>query len=119
MRAHSAMYEEVLSSDEWRSRRARRIAANRARCEWCGWMADRLELHHKTYERLGREREEDLELLCPDCHEKADAERAQRTRERNYWARVEGFADAKYGEGWEDWLDPEDVAADFDGWAEE
>jgi hypothetical protein len=28
-----------------------------------------LEVHHKTYERLGDERDEDLEVLCARCHE--------------------------------------------------
>ncbi len=39
-------------------------------CERCGdrhnvWQ---LEFHHKTYERLGHELLEDLEMLCPECH---------------------------------------------------
>src|SRR4051812_24840716 len=29
-----------------------------------------LQLHHKTYERLGRELDADLELLCKRCHHK-------------------------------------------------
>jgi hypothetical protein len=28
----------------------------------------RLEVHHRTYERLGRERPEDLLVLCEKCH---------------------------------------------------
>jgi hypothetical protein len=28
-----------------------------------------LEVHHRTYERLGDERDEDLEVLCTRCHE--------------------------------------------------
>jgi len=30
-----------------------------------------LEVHHLTYDRLGDERMDDLEVLCPDCHRKA------------------------------------------------
>lgn len=119
MEAHSASYEERISSDAWRRLRARRIRQARGRCEWCGWLADRLELHHKTYERLGHERDSDLELLCPDCHRKADVQRAARTATRRYWSRVRGFARAKYGEDCEDWLDPADVAEEFEAWVDE
>ena len=27
-------------------------------------------VHHKTYDNVGKERPEDLILLCPDCHKK-------------------------------------------------
>ena len=29
-----------------------------------------LEVHHTTYDRLGRERPDDLVVLCEDCHAK-------------------------------------------------
>src|SRR4051812_47555513 len=49
-------------------------------CVWCeayfhedGWRNDMeqqtLEVHHKTYERLGHERDEDLVALCWNCHD--------------------------------------------------
>jgi len=31
-------------------------------------------LHHLTYEGLGRELDEDLRLLCKDCHKEAHRE---------------------------------------------
>ena len=37
-------------------------------CEACGY-SRKLQVHHKTYERLGKERNSDLVLLCRDCHE--------------------------------------------------
>lgn len=37
------------------------------RCERCGAKRD-LQVHHKTYERLGVERDQDLEVVCADCH---------------------------------------------------
>jgi hypothetical protein len=35
-----------------------------------------------------------------------------------YAAQLEGWATKKYGEEWEDRLDPEQVAEEFDEWAE-
>ena len=44
-----------------------------------------MEVHHKTYERLGKERRSDLEVLCPRCHRIADRERElQRKKGRKY-----------------------------------
>jgi hypothetical protein len=39
----------------------------RYRCQRCQARQD-LQVHHKTYERLGRERDDDLEVLCDSCH---------------------------------------------------
>ena len=39
------------------------------KCESCGQRGDVLDVHHKTYERLGFELPEDLEVLCRTCHE--------------------------------------------------
>lgn len=38
-------------------------------CVVCGALADHL--HHRSYERLGRERISDLVALCSSCHETA------------------------------------------------
>ncbi len=40
------------------------------RCQACGG-AERLEVHHLTYERLGYERLTDLMVLCHACHAEA------------------------------------------------
>lgn len=46
-------------------------------CEVCGadartahWQAKggSLQVHHRTYERLGAELPGDLQVLCPECH---------------------------------------------------
>jgi hypothetical protein len=64
---HGLTYEEYLKTTWWRARREAVLRYRGERCEQCGgdW---RLQLHHRTYERLGRERPEDVELLCRYCH---------------------------------------------------
>jgi 5-methylcytosine-specific restriction endonuclease McrA len=52
------------------------------RCERCGNPYVPLQLHHKTYQRLGNEEIADVALLCWPCHEKADFERKKRYRRR-------------------------------------
>lgn len=62
------LYEAYLASAEWQVTRARFYAETGERsCRACG-SASRVELHHRTYERLGRERHVDFAPLCRPCH---------------------------------------------------
>ena len=72
-------YNEYIASPEWRSRR--QVALRRAgyRCQVCN-SPDQLQVHHRTYERFGAEMEDDLTVLCLDCHELY--EKAKRVPER-------------------------------------
>jgi hypothetical protein len=84
--------------------------------ERCGHQYS-LELHHKTYERLGRELISDLEVLCKGCHEQADKERAlegqRRSAAAQYHAALDTYATKKYGEDWEYRGDPARVEEEF------
>jgi hypothetical protein len=61
-------YAEYLASPEWRERRDRAIERAEGRCQLCN-SDKRLNVHHRTYERLGYERDADLTVLCEDCHQ--------------------------------------------------
>lgn len=76
MTQHSAEYDEYMKSDKWKRRKARLYAKRGHVCEMCGatWP---LEVHHKDYTRLGHEIDDDLLIVCRDCHPKADAERVE------------------------------------------
>jgi hypothetical protein len=76
--AHTMVYAEHMASPEWAAFRARIIERRGARCQRCGKTekeAGCVQVHHRTYDRLGRERDADVEVLCPDCHVRADAAR--------------------------------------------
>jgi 5-methylcytosine-specific restriction endonuclease McrA len=92
-----------------------------ARCERCGSTRD-LELHHKTYDRLGRELLSDLELLCSGCHAEADQVRAAKGRVRSeaakFSAGLDTYGSKKYGDDWEVYRDPDAVAEEFSAWLE-
>jgi len=91
-RRHTREYLERICSPAWEQVRSERIAKARGRCERCRrYRPGRLQLHHKHYRTLGRERHEDLELLCVTCHVDADRERqgrVRRERERHRWGRM-------------------------------
>jgi 5-methylcytosine-specific restriction endonuclease McrA len=60
-------YREYLKSSEWAV--VRRLALEQAdnACRMCG-STQQLDVHHRTYERLGSERLADVVVLCHKCH---------------------------------------------------
>jgi hypothetical protein len=79
-----AEYQRYLRSPHWQKVRAAALARAGNRCQgvidvwperpdrsWptrCGQTRG-LQVHHKTYERLGREAPQDVFVLCDACHE--------------------------------------------------
>ena len=61
-------YHEYIQSDEWRGKRKERLIFAGYCCELCN-ISYKLEVHHRTYERLGDEELGDLFVLCVDCHQ--------------------------------------------------
>lgn len=61
-------YPEYLQSSEWRATRARKLYSVGNRCQVCNSATPPLEVHHRTYEHLGAEPDEDLTALCHECH---------------------------------------------------
>lgn len=59
-------YNEYLASPLWKARAAT-MKAFRPWCALCP-STKNLEVHHRTYERIGRERPSDLVVLCASCH---------------------------------------------------
>lgn len=60
-------YTEYIISREWMLMRGWRLIIDKYKCQRCGRKRE-LEVHHITYERLGRERDEDLVTVCVRCH---------------------------------------------------
>ena len=88
------------------------------RCERCKDSEANLELHHKTYERLGSELDSDVELLCGACHKVADKERAEEGRKRSSdayrKAKLDRWASRKYGEDWAERSYADSIYDEFD-----
>lgn len=73
--ARRCKYEGYLRSKTWHNKRHNALVAADFTCSICGYCSYKaifqipLDVHHKTYERLGSELPEDLEVLCRNCHE--------------------------------------------------
>lgn len=59
----------------WAKQRMKALSNSRYKCEICS-STDNLQVHHLTYETIGRERPEDLQVLCFYCHRKVHAHKA-------------------------------------------
>jgi phage terminase large subunit GpA-like protein len=68
MKKLSSGYLSYIRSDAWFII-AQRIRLRDKVCQGCG-TSKRLDVHHKTYQRFKHERDEDLVLICRQCHER-------------------------------------------------
>lgn len=62
----TSKYDKYLASRHWHELRGKVLVLSDSTCARCGGVAT--QVHHITYERLGRERLEDLEPICSNCH---------------------------------------------------
>jgi hypothetical protein len=60
-------YGQYLRTPHWRKVRDEALNRAQGRCALCN-ATDRLQVHHRTYERRGCERPADVVVLCDDCH---------------------------------------------------
>lgn len=65
--ARTVLYEEYLKTPAWRTKRNHALRLAEFRCSVCGSRRN-LQVHHKSYERLGREWDQDLQVVCQTCH---------------------------------------------------
>lgn len=73
-------YQEYIQSREWKIKATAAKRSVRFRCEECGAPGDsrNLHAHHLTYKRLFREQRQDIQILCPTCHEQETERRRKR-----------------------------------------
>lgn len=116
-------YTQYIRSPQWKQLRSKALQRANGRCEECGvseWSVT-LEVHHCTYVRFKRESLDDLKVLCPACHEKADKRRPY--TQKLYFqdvdpfkTKIENWAKWKFGDGWKNSMDWNDVVAKYLSW---
>lgn len=65
----SERYTRYMTSTRWKTVRCIVLFLAEFRCDECG-SGGAVEVHHLTYQRFGRERLDDLQPLCRECHER-------------------------------------------------
>lgn len=61
-------YSDYLQTPHWQERRKRAMKHAGYRCQVCNAYGVKLNVHHRTYERRGKEQDRDLITLCEGCH---------------------------------------------------
>ena len=87
-------YRRYLQSRAWRARRRHFIALAGGCCSECGGSLG-LQVHHVTYERLGRERFEDVEVMCSRCHGRITQAPRRHEALNRAWLLAVGAEDAR------------------------
>lgn len=91
-------YSSYIKSNDWRKKRKYALEYLGKQCQRCEVKDKNLEVHHKHYKTLYHEKIEDIEVLCSECHEKADETRKKTNIERAYNSAFGTWAIKKYGE---------------------
>lgn len=104
------LYRQYRDTDIWKEIRLKAIVRAGYRCERCNALYAgevQLQVHHKTYDRVGGfEEDSDLQVVCAgECHHKADIQRRQiverkRTNAR-YQARFDAWGEHRYKNDWD------------------
>jgi restriction endonuclease Mrr len=76
-------YHLYLKTPEWRRTRAAALLRAGNSCSLDVTHTDGLEVHHRTYERLGAELVTDLAVLCHSCHQLHHNEYGRPRREQS------------------------------------
>ena len=62
-------YKNYLKTKHWKDKRKDVLKRAKYKCQLCS-SKDILHVHHNTYENIGKEKKEDLIVLCEKCHSK-------------------------------------------------
>ena len=65
---HRMPYAMFLKTRYWQNRRNASLELAGHKCQLCN-ASESLQVHHRTYERRGYERDSDLIVLCKSCHQ--------------------------------------------------
>lgn len=60
-------YNTYINGGAWKTRRAAVLLQRGKKCQACG-LTGIMEVHHRTYDRMGAELDRDLIVLCTACH---------------------------------------------------
>ena len=65
--SNKVIYKQYISSKKWKEKKEEVFKLRGKECEQFGYK-HRIHVHHLSYENLGDEKMEDLQILCYQCH---------------------------------------------------
>jgi len=111
-------YDDYMKSPLWKLRRTRFIDSVDHRCESCGRPEEGpggmgLDVHHEHYDTLGDESQDDVTILCRECHVDIHEEIGA---DRIFEAGLDTFGRKKYGNRWAYQVGYRRVSDEFNEW---
>ena len=91
------VYRDYIKSKQWALRKSNYYGRHDKICRACSTKAH-IHLHHKTYARLGFERDADLVPLCRSCHYLVH--NINKSSKYSLWFDTEQFIRDKKGVKW-------------------
>lgn len=79
----SEEYRSYLRSAEWKEKREEFIEAVDGQCEECG-EKKKLQVHHLNYDNIYDETQDDVMVLCSECHRDKELEKGNDMHEGDY-----------------------------------
>ena len=82
---HNDVYNKYINSEAWEDKKTQVLTRDGYRCVCCNTQAVDvpLDVHHKTYDNIGKEPLSDLSSMCKTCHKFADQQRKEREAKNN------------------------------------
>ena len=63
------MYKDYLKSKHWQKVRKKKLKSRNYKCQICGTKNTTLDVHHRYYKTINKEKMMDLKVLCRECHD--------------------------------------------------
>ena len=108
-------YRKYINSAQWKRKCKAKIKLARNKCEKCciSGYSIKLQVHHLTYDHFKHEKMDELQVLCPNCHHKADEKRKKeievQIEEANFEKGFETWMILGYGVDWEENLSYDEI----------
>ena len=91
---NGALYSDYLDSHAWAIKRAQVLNRDEDKCVGCRREAS--EVHHRTYDNIGKEPLSDLVSLCGSCHDKIHSD----TQVPTHWSPPNYFGSCDVSGHW-------------------
>ncbi len=88
-------YAKYIQSEQWQALRTVVLRRDKYTCQGCG-KPHCLDVHHKTYNRLGDEELTDLETLCRRCHKDTHYESSFKPASENMILQITPATEEEY-----------------------
>jgi hypothetical protein len=90
-------YSDYLKTVHWKNVKEEFTSATGGVCQLCRHPNREIQLHHVSYENVGRETHKDIQVICSDCHARIHARKPPQPQPKTVATRPEDYIHASIG----------------------